>query len=95
MAEPQHDVTPLPIVEPEYTITEQQPETVVITGTEIAEPIEVAKPRVTDFAAKPCPMCVALRPPNTNFSRVTTTRREGSSVIRYCKCGFCGWTFKD
>lgn len=78
-----------------YTISEQKEETLVITGTEIQEPIEAPKPRVTDFVARPCMSCTALRPENSNYTRVVTTRREGASVIRYCKCDFCGNTFKD
>lgn len=46
------------------------------------------KPRA--FVPRPCSMCTALRKPNTNFSRVTTTR----GTVRYCECRFCGntWT---
>lgn len=47
----------------------------------------IPKPR--EFEARPCVQCVALRPFNTNYSRVYKTLGR----IRYCKCHFCGNTW--
>jgi hypothetical protein len=42
-----------------------------------------------------CSVCTALRArPADNFVSVYHTRRESGYVFRYCKCGFCGNTFK-
>lgn len=51
----------------------------------------VAKERTRNFTAKPCPACVADRPADSNFSRVFATRGK----VRYCRCGYCGHTWKD
>lgn len=48
-------------------------------------------PRVRTFSAKPCTSCEALREVETNFTRVFATRGN----VRYCKCHFCGNTWKD
>ena len=47
--------------------------------------------RSRNFTAKPCPACVADRPAGSNFSRVFATRGK----VRYCRCGYCGHTWKD
>lgn len=47
--------------------------------------------RSRNFTAKPCPVCVADRPADSNFSRVFATRGK----VRYCRCGYCGHTWKD
>ena len=42
-----------------------------------------------------CSSCIALRPKvDTSYVSVYHTKREGGFVVRYCKCGFCGNTFK-
>lgn len=42
-----------------------------------------------------CTMCTALRGDDTNdYTRVVSTQRETGLIVRYCKCGFCGNTFK-
>lgn len=51
----------------------------------------VAKERTRNFTAKPCPACIADRPADSNFSRVFATRGK----VRYCRCGYCGHTWKD
>lgn len=48
-------------------------------------------PRVSSFVPQPCSCCTALRPAGTNYSRVVSTQGR----IRYCKCSFCGNTWKD
>lgn len=48
-------------------------------------------PRVSSFVAQPCSCCTALRPADTNYSRVVSTQGR----IRYCKCTFCGNTWKE
>jgi hypothetical protein len=72
------------------TPTMQADETVLIVGTDI-EPSIVPKPRVTSFVPRPCSSCTALREPDSNYSRVTSTQGN----IRYCKCGFCNNTWKE
>ena len=52
---------------------------------------EIPKPRITSYVAPPCSACSAMRPEGENHSRVMSTHGR----IRYCKCGFCGNTFKD
>ena len=52
---------------------------------------EIPKPRITSYVAPPCTACTALRPEGKNYSRVETTRGR----VRYCKCKYCGNTFKD
>lgn len=49
----------------------------------------IATPR--RFVPRACTACTALRPPNTNYSRVYAT--VGS--VRYCKCGYCGETWSQ
>lgn len=54
------------------------------------------KPRVTTFVPKDCTSCTALRasdPVNNgrSFSRVYSTQGR----TRYCKCGYCGFTWKE
>jgi hypothetical protein len=48
-------------------------------------------PRVSSFVPQPCSCCTALRPADTNYSRVMSTQGR----IRYCKCTFCGNTWKE
>jgi hypothetical protein len=47
--------------------------------------------RSRTFVAKPCTVCEALREKDTNFTRVFATRGN----IRYCRCHYCGNTWKD
>lgn len=48
-------------------------------------------PRAHSFVAQPCSCCTALRPADTNYSRVMSTQGR----LRYCKCSFCGNTWKE
>lgn len=43
------------------------------------------------FTPRACTSCTALRPANTNYSRVYVTR----GTVRYCKCDFCGNTWSQ
>lgn len=61
-----------------------------------AREAEKPKPRVTSFVARDCTTCKALRDsdPATaglNYSRVYAT----AGNVRYCKCGYCGNTWKQ
>lgn len=53
-----------------------------------------SEPRRTDFVAPGCPACESIREPGTNYSRVYSTSRTTQAVYRYCKCGYCGHTWK-
>lgn len=61
---------------------EAKPEVPTIEKQPNAEPRE-------KFVPRPCSDCAAVRPANTSYSRVITTRGR----IRYCKCGYCGSTW--
>ena len=53
--------------------------------------------RVRTFIAKPCSLCASVREQDKtinkddNFTRVFATRGN----IRYCRCHYCGNTWKD
>lgn len=53
--------------------------------------VGMAFARSRTFTAKPCTSCAALREQDTNFTRVYATRGD----VRYCRCHFCGSTWKD
>jgi hypothetical protein len=72
------------------TATTEDAETVLVVGADV-EPSIVPKPRVTSFVPRACSCCAALRAADTNYSRVTSTQGN----IRYCKCSFCGNTWKE
>jgi hypothetical protein len=77
----------------EATITEtpQPTEPTIATGADI-EP-SVLKPR--RYVPPSCSLCTALRPKGQDFTSVYATKQIGTYIIRHCKCGFCGNTFKD
>lgn len=52
----------------------------------------VAKPR--QFVPRQCPACQAFTG-SQNYTRVYAVKREAGMVVRYCKCGYCGNTFKQ
>jgi hypothetical protein len=59
------------------------------------DPVTV-KPRVTSFVPRPCSDCQRLRELDEKIkgkscSRVYSTQGR----TRYCKCGFCGATWKE
>lgn len=59
------------------------------------DPPKERKPRVTSFVPAPCSSCTSLREDGSNYSRVYSTHRGSGAVVRYCKCDFCGNTFKQ
>lgn len=89
----QHPQNTLREIEHVVTETECDLAPVILTGTEIAEPIEIPVPRV--YAPPHCSACTAIRPKDTNYTRVYGMARYGSEVVRYCRCTYCGNTFKD
>jgi hypothetical protein len=67
-------------------------ERVVQRPREAKEP----KPRNTSFVAAPCSLCQSLRDSSEeskgkSYSRVYATVGK----VRYCKCGYCGNTWKQ
>lgn len=56
-----------------------------------------SKPRSpqASYVPPPCSACVSLRPKNDNYTRVYSTTSTTTAITRYCRCGFCGNTFKD
>lgn len=42
-----------------------------------------------------CSACAAIRPAGKNYTEVYNTRKEGGYRFRYCRCRYCGHTFKD
>lgn len=62
------------------------------TDDRIVEPV----PRSRSFVAPDCSMCIELRPkPIESYVRVYATVRGENGITRYCKCSFCGNTFKS
>jgi hypothetical protein len=59
------------------------------------EVMEAFSPKPREFVPRPCSACSNLRPPNTNYSRVYGHQVVVGRIIRYCRCGFCGNTYKD
>jgi hypothetical protein len=74
----------------------ESPKSESVAGLTVSEDAEKPKPRVTTFVPKDCASCPALRAANEetagkSFSRVVSTQGR----TRYCKCGFCGVTWKE
>ena len=59
----------------------------------IVEKIELPQPK--RYSPPKCSMCTALRNTDDNYTEVYRTAREVEYTVRYCKCRFCGNTFKD
>jgi hypothetical protein len=56
---------------------------------------EMPKPKQDRYIPKPCTMCTAWRPNQAeNYTEVTRTMQESEMTIRYCRCRFCGFTWK-
>lgn len=53
--------------------------------------VGMAFARSKTFTARPCTSCEALRQSGTNYTRVYATRGN----VRYCRCHYCGNTWKD
>lgn len=70
-------------------VNEQQPKVIVSRPN---EPV----PRVRTFSAKPCSVCTALRESKEDAKGKNFTRVYGTvGNVRYCRCDFCGNTWKD
>jgi len=59
----------------------------------IVERIELPQPK--RYSPPKCSACTALRSGDDNYTEVYRTARESGYTVRYCKCRFCGNTFKD
>lgn len=60
----------------------------------VVERIEPPKPK--RYVPPKCSMCTALRPEShSGEADVTRTTHDGGYTIRYCKCRYCGNTFKS
>lgn len=64
------------------------------------EMIEPALPQPKRYVPPECSACAMLRAANEetrdkHYARVVTIMRMGNLITRYCKCGFCGNTYKD
>lgn len=70
---------PLPIV------ASDEPEVV----EEITPTLAAVAPKPKQFSPRPCTACAALRPANTNYSRVYSKHGK----VRYCRCDFCNNTW--
>lgn len=60
-------------------------------------PVEVEAHHIVPrrYVPPQCSLCTSLRGNDTNdYTRVVSTQRETGLIVRYCKCGFCGNTFK-
>ena len=57
------------------------------------QPVEELQPR--RYAPPQCSVCTELRPQGTDYTSVYAVKRDNEYTIRYCKCAFCGNTFKD
>lgn len=88
------DITDARVLAPEVvTITEAPGETVTISGE--CETTEVLLPKARRYCPPACSQCTALRPTGKDYTEVYRTTREDGYIFRYCKCGYCGNTFKD
>lgn len=66
------------------------------TSIDAARPIELPKPRVTSFVARDCTQCTALRDQDATAKGKSFTRVYGTvGRVRYCRCEFCGNTWKQ
>ncbi len=80
----------------EYNAAESVADDVLIEVTAIVTG-EKPRARVRTFIAKPCSLCASVREQDKtinkadNFTRVFATRGN----IRYCRCHYCGNTWKD
>lgn len=52
---------------------------------------EVERPQPREFEARACTLCVGVRPPGKNYSRVYSKHGR----VRYCRCSFCGNTWSQ
>jgi hypothetical protein len=67
----------------------------LVQTAEVDERVVEPSPRVRSFVAPDCSACTALRKGPESYTRVYATVRGNVGITRYCKCGFCGNTFKS
>ena len=70
-------------------ITEDDPPVATPVPQVVSSPIEPPEVKPRAFQPRACVMCTALREPNSNYSKVTHTIRQGETTVRYCKCRYC------
>ena len=58
-------------------------------------PVVETVPQPKRYTPPHCSMCTEVRPTGKDYTSVYAVRRETEYTIRYCKCAFCGNTFKD
>lgn len=85
------------------TVSESGEPTAILTesktlqvATELIKATTQPKPRVTTFVPRDCTACQRLRELDSategnSYSRVYSTQGR----TRYCKCGYCGHTWKE
>lgn len=62
----------------------------------MANQVPIAEqPAPRRYSPPGCASCVGLRPEGKEYTAVYSIRREAEYVVRYCRCGFCGNTYKD
>ena len=67
-----------------------------VDGSSLFVSDERPKPRVTEFVPQPCSACQAFRDADPGVIGKSCSRvysKQGRT--RYCKCGFCGATWKE
>lgn len=52
-------------------------------------------PKPRRYSPPQCSSCTAIRPADKDYTSVYSVKRESEYTIRFCKCGYCGNTFKD
>lgn len=66
----------------------------IVYAREAEKPLP--KPRVTSFVARDCSMCKALRDSDPATEGLSYSRMYAKvGNLRYCKCGYCGNTWKQ
>lgn len=61
----------------------------------VAQPAPKPRSPQASYVPPPCSACASLRPNEDNYTRVYSTTNTTNATTRYCRCGFCGNTFKD
>ena len=57
-------------------------------------PKAVEAPKPKRFTPPPCTACAGDRPAGKDYTSVYAVVREIEYTFRYCKCSYCGNTFK-
>ena len=81
----QRVIEPLPTVET----------SVEVVGETTATTEGVTVPVPKRYTPPNCSLCTELRPKREeSYVEVKSTQRQEGFIFRYCRCGFCGNTFK-